>query len=264
MKKIDFEIWIEIWKIWNMSQKFEMKKLKFSIFKFGFFSFLKFEMKIFVYFFKKFGHITKWKWKKNWNEEIVYFAYATEIKLLIILLYHPYHLCIPPYTTCASCGGIQLILAVGSFHIGPFPTVVWVDMIHHKRIPVFLYSFCGSLRLICSTNLNNLDTWTTIPHWINRGENFMDEWIWNNSVGEQRMADSHSLNCARNHQEHQDKESPSLQVAASWFSSVKSSRTQRLQPASSVCYLSRSPQHRRAARADAAKGRRRGGGNGGD
>jgi hypothetical protein len=35
-----------------MPQKFEMKKLKFSIFKFGFFSFLKFEMKIFVYFLK--------------------------------------------------------------------------------------------------------------------------------------------------------------------------------------------------------------------
>jgi hypothetical protein len=47
---------------------------------------------------------------------------------------HIFHLChgdktfnntlIPPYTTGASCGGIQLISVVGSFHIDPFPTVV--------------------------------------------------------------------------------------------------------------------------------------------
>jgi beta-galactosidase GanA len=28
-EKNDFEIWIEIWKFWNMSRKFEMKKLIF-------------------------------------------------------------------------------------------------------------------------------------------------------------------------------------------------------------------------------------------
>jgi hypothetical protein len=39
----------------------------------------------------------------------------------------------PPYITCASCGGIQLILAVGSFYTGSFPTVVWSGMVHRKR-----------------------------------------------------------------------------------------------------------------------------------
>jgi hypothetical protein len=120
LKKIDFEIWMEIWKkmkyvtkIWNE------KKMNFSFLKFEIFSFLKFEMKISIYFFK-IGHITKWKWKNNWNEEIIYFIYATEIKLPIIPLYHPYHLCISPYTTCACCGDIQLISTVGSFHTGLF------------------------------------------------------------------------------------------------------------------------------------------------
>jgi hypothetical protein len=109
------EIWIEIWtilaipskgneKFWNMPRKLKWKNLKFFIFE----------------IWKKFGHITRGK-LKNWNKEIIYFVYATEIKLPIIPLHH---LCIPPYTTCASCGGIQLISAVRSFHIGPFPTVV--------------------------------------------------------------------------------------------------------------------------------------------
>jgi hypothetical protein len=106
----------------------------FSIFKFGIFHFWNLKWKFLFKFFKKFGHITKWKWKNNWNEEIIYFIYATEIKLPIIPLYHSYHLCISPYTTCASRGGIQLILAVGSFHTGPFPTVVWGDMVHRKRV----------------------------------------------------------------------------------------------------------------------------------
>jgi hypothetical protein len=48
IEKIDFEIWIEIWNFWNMSRKFEMKKLKIFFFKIWNFSFLKFEMKIFV------------------------------------------------------------------------------------------------------------------------------------------------------------------------------------------------------------------------
>jgi hypothetical protein len=146
LKKNIFEIWINFfvfnfeknghrkWKKlkknrfsnldWNMSRKFEMKKFENFIFKIWKFSFLKFEMKISVYFLKKIGHITKWKWKNNWNEEIIYLVYATEIKLLIIPLYHSYHLCIPPYTTCASCAGIQLISAVESFHTGSFPTVI--------------------------------------------------------------------------------------------------------------------------------------------
>jgi hypothetical protein len=37
------------------------------------------------------------------------------------------------YHTGASCGGIQLILAVRSFHTGPFPTVVYGDMVHRKK-----------------------------------------------------------------------------------------------------------------------------------
>jgi hypothetical protein len=59
------------------------------------------------------------------NEKIIYFIYATEIKLPIIPLYH---LCIPPYTTCVSCGDIQLISDVRFFHPGPFQQwyrVVW-------------------------------------------------------------------------------------------------------------------------------------------
>jgi hypothetical protein len=123
-KKIDFQIWIEIyhenlkWKNWN----FHFVNLKIFIFEIW-------NAKLCLFlFFCKIGHITKWKWKSNWNEEITYFVYAAEIKLPIIPLYHPYHLCIPPYTTCASCGGIQLISAVGSFHMILFQQwyrVVW-------------------------------------------------------------------------------------------------------------------------------------------
>jgi hypothetical protein len=91
-----------------------LKKMKYVtkifIFKFWNFHFWNLKWKFLFNFFKKnWSYITKWKWKNNWNEEIIYFFYATEIKLPIIPLYHPYHLCIPPYTTCASCGGIQLI-----------------------------------------------------------------------------------------------------------------------------------------------------------
>jgi hypothetical protein len=89
------------------------KSLKIFIFAIGNekVSFLKFE---------KIGYITIGKWK-NWNEEIIFFIYVIEIKLPIIPLYL---LCIPPYTTCASCGGIQFISAVESFHTDPFLTVV--------------------------------------------------------------------------------------------------------------------------------------------
>jgi hypothetical protein len=68
------------------------------------------------------------------NEEIIYFVYVTKIKLPIIPLYH---LCIPPYTTGLSCGDIQLISAVGSFHAGPFPTVVYGGMVHRKRAQTY-------------------------------------------------------------------------------------------------------------------------------
>jgi hypothetical protein len=68
--------------------------------------------------------------EKNSNEDIIYFVYATKIKLLIIPLYH---LCIPPYATGASYGGIQLISYVGSFHTSPFPTVIQGGMVHCKR-----------------------------------------------------------------------------------------------------------------------------------
>jgi hypothetical protein len=55
--------------------------------------------------FEKNGHITRAN-EKNWNEEIIYFVYTTEIKLPIIPLYLLYHLwSIPPYTTVASYGG---------------------------------------------------------------------------------------------------------------------------------------------------------------
>jgi hypothetical protein len=40
--------------------------------------------------FQKIGHTTGGKWKKIWNEEIIYFVYATEIKLWIIPLYCVY------------------------------------------------------------------------------------------------------------------------------------------------------------------------------
>jgi hypothetical protein len=134
LKKIDFEIWIEIWKFWNMSRKFEMKNWNFSFFKIWNFHFWNLKWKfLFNFFLKKLAISPNGNEKNNWNEEIIYFVYATEIKLPIIPLYHPYHLCIAPYTTCASCGGIQLILVVGSFHTNPFPTVVWGGMVHHKR-----------------------------------------------------------------------------------------------------------------------------------
>jgi hypothetical protein len=72
--------------------------------------FFKFEMNIFVFeFWKKNWPYHQMGMKKVWNEEIVYFVYATEKKLLIILLYH---ICIPPYTTDASCGGIPLISTI--------------------------------------------------------------------------------------------------------------------------------------------------------
>jgi hypothetical protein len=105
---LKFEILKYVTKIWN--EKIE----NFHFFKFGIFHFWNLKWKFLFIFLKKFGHITKWKWKNNWNEDIIYFVYATEIKLPIIPLYH---LCIPPYTTCTSCGGIQLILAVWSFHV---------------------------------------------------------------------------------------------------------------------------------------------------
>jgi hypothetical protein len=126
LKFENFEIYHENlkWKNWNFSF------LKFGIFIFEIWN------EIFCLY-----HQMEMK-KNNWNEEIIYFVYATEIKLPIIPLYHPYHLCIPPYTTCASCGGIQLILAVGSFHTGPFPTVVWGGMVHRER--------AYNLKLLCT------------------------------------------------------------------------------------------------------------------
>jgi hypothetical protein len=120
-KRIDFEIWIEIWPYRHR----EMKKLKYvtkirneKIWKF---TFLKFEMKISVWNLKKNWPYHQWEMKKIWNEKIIYFVYAIEIKFPITPLYH---LCVPPYTTGASCGDIQLISAIGSFHTDPFPTMV--------------------------------------------------------------------------------------------------------------------------------------------
>jgi hypothetical protein len=98
------------------------------------FSFLKIEMKTFENF--HFWNL-KWKfpfeiWNKNWpyhRREIKkikmkksYISFkATGMKVPIIPMCH---LCIPLYTTCASCGGIQLISAVRSFHTVPFPIVI--------------------------------------------------------------------------------------------------------------------------------------------
>jgi hypothetical protein len=117
----NFENWIEIWKknwFWNLNKightKGNGKNWNTS---------RNFEIKFFINF-----HFWNLKWKfplnlkklatsaegneKNWNEEIIYFVYATDIKLLIIPLYH---LCVPPYITGVSCGGIQLISAVKPF-----------------------------------------------------------------------------------------------------------------------------------------------------
>jgi hypothetical protein len=41
---------------------------------------------------------------------------------------------IPPYTTGASCGDIQLISTVESFHTNPFETVVRGGMVHSKIV----------------------------------------------------------------------------------------------------------------------------------
>jgi hypothetical protein len=84
-----FEIWNEkietfIFEIWN-----EIFRLKFE---------------------KKIGHITRGKWKKNEMKK----SYITPIIPL-------YHLCISRYIIGVSCGGIQLISVVRSFHT----SVVW-------------------------------------------------------------------------------------------------------------------------------------------
>jgi hypothetical protein len=120
-------------RFWNLDWNLKILKYVMKIWneKIEIFHFLNLEFFIFetwnenfcLHFFKICSY-HQMEMKNNWNEEIIYFVYATEIKLPIIPLYHPYHLCIPPYTTCASCDGIQLILAVRSFHTGPFPTVV--------------------------------------------------------------------------------------------------------------------------------------------
>jgi hypothetical protein len=107
-KKLKYatKIWNE--KVWNFSF-FKIETKKFEIFIFEIWNekirFLKFEMrslKILIFeiwnenFFLKFENklaITRGKWKKNWNEDIICFIYVTEIKLAIIPLYH---LCIPP------------------------------------------------------------------------------------------------------------------------------------------------------------------------
>jgi hypothetical protein len=141
VEKNDFEIWIEIWKFWNMSRKFEIKKLKFFILNFGIFHFWNLKWKYLFNFFKKMAISPNGNEKTIEMKKIIYFVYATKIKLPIIPLYHSYHLCIPPYTTCISCGGIQLILAVGSFHTDPFPTVVWVIWSTKRALILgFLYS----------------------------------------------------------------------------------------------------------------------------
>jgi hypothetical protein len=57
--------------------------------------------------------------KKNEMKKSYISFMSQRKKLLIIPLYHLYHLCIPPYT-------------VGSFHIGPFSTVVYDDMVHRN------------------------------------------------------------------------------------------------------------------------------------
>jgi hypothetical protein len=118
--KISFKMNCFFWNLkkkWQYHQRGKWKELKKMILK----------------------YTTRGKWKnwnmprKFWNEEIIYFIYVTEIKLSII---PSYHLCILPYSTGASCCGIQLISAVGSFHIGPFSTAVKGDMVHRKRAPI--------------------------------------------------------------------------------------------------------------------------------
>jgi hypothetical protein len=92
----DFEIWMEIWKNEICHENLKWKNWKFSFLNLKIFIFEIWNENFCLIFLKN-GHITKWKWKNNWNEEIIYFA--TEIKLSIIPLYHSYHLCMPPYTT---------------------------------------------------------------------------------------------------------------------------------------------------------------------
>jgi hypothetical protein len=129
-KKINFEFWKKI----GHTTSGKWKKLKYAMEiwneKNWKFSFLNFEMIFCIFeiwnenFCLKFEK--KWPYHQRemkiiWNEEITYFVYATEIKLPIIPLYH---LCIPPYITGASCGGIQLISAVRSFRTGHFPVMI--------------------------------------------------------------------------------------------------------------------------------------------
>jgi hypothetical protein len=91
-KKIDFEIWIEIFRFWNLknlarpperNKKIETFRLchqgKIEMKRFENFHFLNFEMKISVWNLKKMA-VPPQRNEKNWNEEIIYFVYATDIK----------------------------------------------------------------------------------------------------------------------------------------------------------------------------------------
>jgi hypothetical protein len=116
---------------------------------------LKFEMKIFVFEIWKRSAIWREGNEKKWNEEIIYFIYATEKKCPIIPIYQLYHICISPYTTSASCGCIQLISNVGSFHNNLFEIVVYGGMVHRKRAQkeINVHMILHSLQLvICPLN----------------------------------------------------------------------------------------------------------------
>jgi hypothetical protein len=70
--------------------------------------------------------------KKIWNKEIIYFVYTTKKKTTNNTPVPPMH------TTLyhmLSRGGIQLISTVGSFHIVPFPIVVY-RVVRQKIMPM--------------------------------------------------------------------------------------------------------------------------------
>jgi hypothetical protein len=115
------------------------KKLKWKNWNFSFFIFEFWNENFCLIFLKKIGHITKWKWKKNWichRDKTSYNTRIPPIPPMHITLYHMSKLWW--YTINLS----RWILSYWSF-----PTVVWGDMVHRKRALIF-YPYPPHLRWV--------------------------------------------------------------------------------------------------------------------
>jgi hypothetical protein len=128
-KKMNFHFWNLKWKFSFWKEKIEIFHLchqeNFEMIFFG-------KKIIFELWNGNFYFLTRGKWKKNWNKEIIYFVYTTKKKTTNNTPVPPMH------TTLyhmLSRGGIQLISTVGSFHIVPFPIVVY-RVVRQKIMPM--------------------------------------------------------------------------------------------------------------------------------